>query len=367
MDIIERNGQIMSTTQRPGVYTSYEVSGVRSLGTSVGTVGVAAVTATGTEDQVYTITTYASAVTTFGASCAMTELIRILLLNGVAVVKAVPVYSADMHGGTGNPSADDYAGAFDLLAKTEDIRVIICDSDSTAVHTAMKESIAGADERYAYRIGIVESVGTVEEIIAAAQAINHERMVMAAPGALDAAGENAVTGSVAAAMAGVIMSESDPAVPLNGAYLAGIVDLQNKYDDGDITALVEGGVTPIESSGGAISVVRGITTRSLTNGASDSTWRELNTVLIVDNIIPEVRDTLKAMFSRAKNTAQTRAAIRTQVMIVLEKKLAAEIIDSYGNIAVTRNASDSTVCDVSFEFTVTHGLNQVQLVAYITV
>jgi hypothetical protein len=73
------------------------------------------------------------------------------------------------------------------------------------------------------------------------------------------------------------------------------------------------------------------------------------------------------MFSRTKNTAQTRGAIRTQVVIELEKKLTAEIIDGYDNVAVAQNSDDPTVCDVSFEFTVAHGLNQIRLTAYITV
>jgi len=349
------------------VYTSYGVSGVRSLGTSVGTAGAAAVTAGGEEGQVYTITSYAAAVAAFGARCAMTDLIGILLQNGVAAVKAVPVYSAEQHESEGAPSTEDYADAFAALAETEDVRIVVCDSTSAAVHAELKNSLVNADERAAYRIGIVESTGSVAALVSAAQAINCERVLLIAPGAVDAEGNAAAAGSVAAAVAGAIMSESDPAVPLNGANLAGITDVAARYGDGDITTLVEGGVTPVENTGGAISVVRGVTTRSLTNGAPDATWRELSTIRIVDDVIPEVRDTLRAMFSRAKNTAQTRAAIRTQTTIVLEKKVAAEIIDSYGSIAVAQNASDSTVCDVSFEFTVTHGLNQIRLAAYITV
>ena len=51
----------------------------------------------------------------------------------------------------------------------------------------------------------------------------------------------------------------------------------------------------------------------------------------------------------------------------LDKKVAAEIIDSYGEVTVTASADDPTVCLVEFGFAVTHGLNQVYLTVHITV
>ena len=116
-----------------------------------------------------------------------------------------------------------------------------------------------------------------------------------------------------------------------------------------------------------VTVVRGITTRTTTNGISDATYRELTTTLIIDSVIPAVRNALALSFARSKNNAQTRGAIRTRVILELEKKLAAEIIDGYDNVTVSVNADDPTVCDVGFEFTVAHGLNQIRLTAYITV
>ena len=49
-------------------------------------------------------------------------------------------------------------------------------------------------------------------------------------------------------------------------------------------------------------------------------------VLIVDDVIPAVRQALRSKFARAKNTAQSRSAIRSQVIVELEKKVAEEII-----------------------------------------
>ena len=353
----------MINTVRPGVYTSYELSGVLSSGLAVGTVAVAAVALSGTAGTVYDITSYAAAIEQFGKGSAMAALIKILILNGVSHVKAVPVATGS--GQTADIS--DYMAAFAALSDIDDVKIVICDSTQVSVHEKLKDSILSADERCAYRIGIVEGSGSVSEIVQAAENLNCERIVMTAPPAMSSENQAVQAGSVAAAVAGAIISERDPAIPLNGAVLKGLAGLAAKYGDGDAELLIKGGVTPVESLGGAVSVVRGVTTKTMTAGASDYTWRELSTVLITDDVIPTIRESLRGMFSCAKNTAQTRGAIRTQVVIELEKKVAAEIISGYSNVKVAQNASDSTVCDVSFEFTVAHGINQIQLVAYITV
>ena len=149
--------------------------------------------------------------------------------------------------------------------------------------------------------------------------------------------------------------------------IRGLGGLGTAYTDNDIDLLVRGGVTPLESTAGTVSPVRGITTRTTTGGAADTTWRELTTIRIVDDVIPTVRDALRARFRRAKNTEQSRGAIRSQVVLELENKLAREIITGYGEVSVEADADNPTVCLVDFSFTVAHGLNQIWLNAHITV
>ena len=149
--------------------------------------------------------------------------------------------------------------------------------------------------------------------------------------------------------------------------IRGLGGLGTAYTDNDIDLLVRGGVTPLESTAGTVSPVRGITTRTTTGGAADTTWRELTTILIVDDVIPAVRQALRSKFARAKNTAQSRSAIRSQVIVELEKKVAEEIIDSYGEVTVTASEDDPTVCLVEFSFAVAHGLNQIYLTVHIKV
>lgn len=341
----------MPTNERPGIYTGYEVTSAVSGSARGGIVGLAALADSGEVGKLTRLGSYAEAAAVYGASSAVARLARLALLNGALAVEAVRV---------AEDSAAAYTAAFAVLMANSEAHILICDSRSGAVHAALKNSIETAPERSKYRIGVAEGAGSVSELVTAAAALNSERMVLCTPSGGDA-------GDVAAAVAGVIVGSSDPALPLGGAVLYGLTDVPSVWSDSDVNALVRGGVTAVENAAGIVSVVRGVTSRTTTGGADDVTWRELTTILVVDDVIPAVRDALRSRFARSKNTAQTRGAIRTQVIIELENKLAREIIDSYGEVTAVASAEDPTVCVVSFAFTVAHGLNQVHLTASITV
>jgi phage tail sheath gpL-like len=346
----------MSVNERPGVYSSYEVSSTLAGRTDGGVAGLAAVAAAGSVGTAVTVTSYTQAVAAFGADCDMAKLIRLLLENGASQVVAVPAAVG------GAATTENYAAAFAVLMQDSRVKYMLCGSRDAAVHAAMKTAIAAGGENFKYRIGIVEADGTAAELISAASALNWERMTI-----VGNAEKDGVPGAVAAAAAGCVAGSRDPALPLNGAVLYGLGELKNSFADGDVNALILGGVTPVESVSGEISVVRGITTRTTTAGEADATWRELTTILIVDSVIPSIRAALRTKFARAKNTAQTRGAIRTQVVIELEDAVAREIIDGYGAVTAAADSADPTICDVSFDFTVAHGLNSIRLTAYITV
>ena len=338
--------------ERPGVYSDYDASSVVSANSGGKTVGIAALCSGAAAGSLHRLSRYEQAESAFGAGTELTQLVQLLFLNGAAAVFAVPV-SAE----------SGYAAAFTLLAETEGIDLMVCDSTTLSVQQALRTSVVSASEARRERIAVVcgNQEATVSELIARAGDLNSERMVLVAPTGEDGGAR------AAAAVAGAIAGESDPAVPLGGAVLQGLTGLKTRYSDSEIDLLVKGGVTPLESVSGQVSVVRGVTTRTKTGTAADATWRELTTILIVDDVIPAVRDALRAKFSRAKNTEQSRGAIRSQVVLELENKLAKEIITGYDGVTAQADPSNPTVCKVSFSFTVTHGLNQIWLNAHITV
>ena len=346
----------MSSYERPGVYSSYEVtSALYGSGGGRG-VGVAAVASAGTKGEVTLITGAAQAANLYGPGSNLTQLIRTLLENGAPRVYAVPAVTA------GSAAQGDYEAAFAALMEEPDIGCMVCDSQSAAVHKALREAVLSGTEQTKYRVAVVEQSGTASALCAAALALNCERVALVG----NAIGDG-VPGIVAAAVAGVVAGSTDPALPFNGAVLKGLGTLSAALTDAELAALIQGGVTPVERVGGDVTIVRAVTTRTKTGDVPDKTWRDLNTVLIVDDVLPTVRNSLRARFARTKNTAQTRGAVRTQVIIELEAKRQAEIIESYGAVTAAASEEDPTVCLVSFAFTVAHGLSRIQLMAHITV
>ncbi len=341
--------------QRPGVYSVYDASSVSAGRTGGGAAAVAAVCESGTAGKVYALSGSAQAAETFSAGAELTGLIELLFANGAAKVYAVPV----AQGTSEEETAAGYAAAFAALEQVEDVAVVVCDSAAAAVQQKLRDSVKAASESRRERLAVVcgGENEAVEALTARAEGLNCERVVLAAPGGAKAA----------AAVAGAIAGETDPAMPLGGAELKGLDGLDRQWSDNEVDALVLGGVTPLERVGGTVSVIRAVTTRTKTGDAADPTWRELSTIRVVDDVIPSLRRALRAKFSRAKNTAQGRGAIRSQVIVELENKLRDEIITGYDNVTVTALESDPTVCLVDFRFNVAHGLNQIWLQAHITV
>lgn len=340
----------MERHERPGVYSSYDASTVVSGAGGGRVVGITAKSTGGTVGKLYRLTRQEEAVAAFGPSDSLTALCALLFQNGAGVVCAVPV-----------KSDADYAGAFNTLGAEEDIAVVVCDSTTLSIQQGLRDSVKAASEARRERIAVLPGGdGTASQLAERASGINSERVVLVAPGNGDAV-------KAAAAVAGAIAHQTDPAVPLGGAVLYGLGDLTAQYGDSELDVLIRGGVTPLERMGGEVSVVRGVTTRTKTGDVPDATWRELSTVMIIDEVIPAIRNALRAKFHRAKNTAQSRGAVRAQVIMELEERVSREIIDGYENVIVSVSTEDPTVCLVDFSFAVVHGMNQIWLTAHIKV
>lgn len=337
--------------ERPGVYSSYETSSLTAAAAGGGNVAVVAALDKADAVKSYQWTSYSKAAADVG-DCVLSQMARMAIRNGAGVVYGIP-------------AGEDYAAAFAVAAAIEDVSVVVCDSTELSVQQALKTVVQECSSLRRERIAVVGGAAeeTVAQLTQRASQLNCERVVLVAPGAGDGSG-----GALcAAAVAGAIAGSSDPALPLGGAQIYGLDGLEASYDDGDIDLLVQGGVTPLETLAGSCYVVRGVTTRTKSGGAVDNTWRELTTILVVDEVIPGIRNALRAKFGRAKNTVQSRGAIRSQVVMELEKRVSREIIDGYEDVTVSALDSDPTVCLVEFAFTVAHGLNQIWLSAHITV
>lgn len=339
----------MLATERPGVYSDYEASGI--LWSSSGRqVGIAA-QALGEQNRVYTVTRTSDAETIFGSGSKMVKLCALALQNGAAQVAAVPA-------GTGQ--AVDYAAAFAAL-EAQQVCAVLCDSTEDSVQRLLMESVLRASKAGNERIGF--AVCGAEDPFAWAAGFNCERMVLVAQAPF---GETD-GGSLAAAMAAQVAKSTDPSASFNGVRLEGITGLNTTLREEMLDAYVKAGITPFEAVGGSVEIVRAVTSRTATGGVSDRVFQELNTVLVMDDVISGVRAALKEQMAGAKNNTRTRAAIATQAAVLLENKYAAGMIDGYLQPKVYPLEDNPAVCVAEIEFSVSRGLNQIHISAHIKV
>lgn len=332
----------MARNERPGVYAScYAVSSApQKTGASLG-VGVAGRAYDTSSPALHRIESRTQAVSLYGLHSELFALIDVLLQNGCNAVTAVCV------GGEG-AQVSDYEDAFSRLAADGQVDIMICDSEDGDVHAALREVLG--DE--SFRMAVLAAQGEVTELTERALALNDERVLLLHAGA-----------DAAAAFAGYLSAHPDPTASLSGAVLLGTDTGEESYTDLQINSLVRGGVIPVEDG----SIVRAVTTRTMTDGEPDSAYREVTTLRIMAAVIPTVKNALRSRFSGGRNDDRTRGAIRTQVLLELEKLRKRQLIESYGEVSAVPDADDPTVCAVSFAFRAVHALETIELTACVTV
>jgi len=343
--------------ERPGVYSDYTTSKVTATSAALKT--VALIGSSPAQKGLYTVTGSTSAREQFGADSVLGNMISAAIYNGAGNILA---YSL------AEETEDAWREAISAVLAEKEAAFCAVGSTDLAVQQMLKEAVVSASMQKAECLGVVVSEdASVEALTQRAAALDCERMVLVGPDCYFA-GETTLAGvSVAAAVCGLLSCQQDPALPLNGAVLQGFDGVSARYEETEIDNLVRNGVTVLEGVGGQVQILRGITTKKTQGEGCDTTYRELSTVLIIDDVIPGIRRALAARFPRAKNNAVTRSAIRSQVIVELESRVRREIIDGYENVQVEASSTDASVCLVTFGFTVTHGLNRILLTAHISV
>ena len=343
--------------ERPGVYSDYTASSLSYAGSAktIALIGRSAAT-----PGLYTVTSRADAASVFGTGSKLGRMAELAYENGAGTVLAYSLPAT----GTAN-----YETALAAVFAEKLAAYCAVDSDDEEVQTALRDAVATSSRQKGECIAVVGmNAPTKAALLERAAALDSERVLLLG-GDGYCTGETATCGGglLAAALCGILAAQTDPALPLNGAVLKGFSGITARYDDTDVDALVQGGVTPLDVTAGQVTVLRAVTTRQTVGEGRDATYRELNTVLIIDDVIPGIRRALAARFPRAKNNEMTRDAIRSQVIVELENRKEREILDDYGDVSVTADSAEPTTCLVSFRFAVTHGLNRIYLTAHISV
>ncbi len=328
----------MSVKLRPGVYASYEVKSESKSSAPVAVVGIAAQAASGSAKLILSAD---EAAENYG-DCSLSKLIRSAILSGAERVYAVPVVS------------DDYAAAMLGLCEKADVGFLCCDAADAATQTAIKTALCGDNNALLYKILVFEGSGEAEDLCERAEGLNCENIMLVG----NKSGES---GCAAAAMAGLLAAREDPALPVNGEELCSLTELSHEFSDAETELLLSGGVTPIEMRQSKVTVVRGVTTRTTVNGAADASYRDINTVMVINHVLPRIAAMLSRDFKGKRNSAFTKSAICDAVRSELAKMLREELIADYGGVTANESEDDPTVCEVSFTFSAAKGLHIIEL------
>ena len=340
-------------SERPGVFTQYDMSGVVSYSSVGKAVGVAAQSNKAVEG-ISLITREAQALELFGEddNGILMGMIRVLLQNGTTKIY---VACSGNEEESQSATTDSYKSCFNQLAEVAEVGVLTTDSVLPDVSKALASVVDAAAKNRHEMIGV--AADSASTAVTTAAAMNSERMVLHAQG----------DGRVSAAIAAKIAELSDPAQPLTGEVLLGIEQQTQPLTEDQIDTYILGGVTPLESILGQMQIIRCVSTKTKTGAASDSSFRDINIILTVDTVLKAIREALTLRMKGAKNNQRTLDAIATQTQIELQAKQDAEIINSYETPYVSIDASNPTLCLVEVTFTVTSGLNQIRITAHVSV
>lgn len=337
-------------TMRPGVYTSYTVTPVFA-GNRGRSIGIAAHSQI-EHETVQRIASLSEGMRLFGETGAMAEMLRAIYANASPVVYGVSVSE--------NTTAA-YENALEKLLEKEEPYLLCTDSTQNEVFLFLSEKLSEFEQRGKEKLGVCGSE-SVAEAVSRANLLNTKRICVSYPAMF--LGDSGVNLSPAVLTA-LISSEEDVRSNLNGRTVKEGFFLEGTNTEEEINLMIKNGVCVFEQTGEYLELIRGGTTSTKDEeGKDDNTFRSLSTILILDTVIPSLRQMLK---DRIKNTLTSLESVRSLLVCSLSKFKEENLISEYEMPVVTRSEEDSTVCIVRLAFTVAQGIQQVYLTAQISI
>lgn len=343
----------MKQTMRPGIYTDYTLTPVyrKHKGKSV---GIIAQTEKQT-DGVQAITSLSQAQRVFGD---VSENNRMMQLISVLFALASPIIYAV---GLTDDSDSAYHKAIGQLSAGQ-AYLILMDSQKSSLYRYLDDAVNGAGEK----LGIVTGISG-EEPDVTAKSLNSMRMCLAYPVVTVNGGSLDVSAAVLAAM---ISQNADAGTNLNGTSCSGNFTIADagRPNENQVEQYLSAGVCVLEQQGSELELIRGLTTATIgADSTPDYTYRNLGVVLILDTVIPALRQTLKQRLAYTKNNQVGLNTILSVVICRLDDFVDTGLIHSYDTPNVTLDEDDPTICLVEVGFVVTQGISSIYLTAHISI
>ncbi|HOX49885.1 MAG TPA: phage tail sheath subtilisin-like domain-containing protein [Fibrobacteria bacterium] len=230
----------------------------------------------------------------------------------LSVVGSVAGITTTVNAMANGATDPDIQAALDAVTPSQFHVVALQFADSTSlgkVQTYLDLVSSGVELRpgraFAAITGAAKNIAT---LVTLANGLNHERdHISYLPGSPTA------PWVIAACVAGVVASQSDPAMPFSGRVLGSVVapPVALGLTRSEQETLMVNGVTPLESDpAGNVSIVRLVTTRTTTNGSQDLVLLDTNPIAILDYFRQEVRAMYRRKYGESKLNPLTMVSVR---------------------------------------------------------
>lgn len=323
-----------------------------------------------TKEVIFNISGTQDAITHFGKESPFVDIVKVLVRNGVKVIEGINVGDYG-DSGTYETITEAYNAAYEVSLTDSKVMLIILDTSDPDAYEELPVHLSGAEQADIYRYAVVGvPVGTTDaQAIAAVKKLNCDRMFMPFPNVVNNENQELDGAHAAAGLAAILATQTDdPALPTNSLPIVGYGGVAKLYKEADIVKMVEAGLSPIVPDNGVPTTYRVVTTAQ-GSGDEESIWHDATTRLIADDVLSTVLAKLKANYKRTKNIARVLGSIRSDVITVLDKKMALEIIEKYERSLVTvqKDPEDRYGALVDFEYTVVSPLYTITITQHIKI
>lgn len=284
------------------------------------------------------------------------NLCSILLGSGVKKLYAVPL-TAD--GSKAKP--EQYPAAFAKLGAVKQSGVMLCDSDNREIIGQMARAAAEASQKQRERIAVAAT-----DKAAAAQTAkeeNNERLVLCCQKARSVFFPQELSAVTAAATAGMIAVSK----PGDSFYYRAVklIEQTEELEEEEIEQMIQSGVTVLESGASGVECICCVTTKTHSGGQEDRSFTQINTVLMIDDIIRSVRERLSQLIKGGR-TLFSPDSVASLAAVVLDEKKQEGYLSEFEPPVVYPQEEDPSVCVVELEFRLVSVLSRIYLTAHIS-
>jgi phage tail sheath gpL-like len=312
-----------------------------------------------------TVIITAAAAGAAGNALALTETSTNMGVSGSGTLTGgadATVNISAMTGGATNPDIQD---ALDAVVADQYEIIVTPFNNQTDLGTLTDhlDLVSGPMEQRP-SIGVYGMTGALGACTTLSGQVNHGRALCAYHRYTSVTMRKSMPYELASAMAAVMAWEEDPARPLNTLELKGIAaaNIADRLSRTEQESLFYNGVTPIEIINENVQIVRAISTYIHDpQGVDDPSLLDITTIRTLDYVRKACRERIALRFPREKLSTKTPDKVRTELLDVLLKLEALEIVEEVeankDGLLVERDLQDVNRLDAKIPTDVVNGLH----------